>query len=140
MRVTSSHHFISMVFAAMLLCCATLSSDLMAQQSKIELTQLNKTIANLDEDYKVYSIQSSTVAEAALLKISSAQADLQMWYSQMEKECYEKFFVTSCLNKNKLIRRNYASVMQRIEVEAKAFQRREHIEQLDASQEIKKLP
>lgn len=140
MRIARRHHFVSIIFALISLCGATISSDLMAQQFKIELSQLNKTITNLDEIYNGDRIQSSIAADEALLKINRAQVDLQIWYAQMERECYEKFFVNSCINKNKLIRRNYSSVLQRIEVEAKAFQRKEHIEQLDASQAAKKLP
>lgn len=128
------------VFGAIfLLFCCTFGAPAIAQQAKIELRELNKTIVTLDTQYAAGSIQSSASAEEALSETAFAQEDLQVWYLQMERECYEKFFVNYCLNEGKMLRRNHTAVLQRIIVEAKALQRRQHIEQLDESRRVKNL-
>jgi hypothetical protein len=128
-------HGVSLVvlFAAMFF-----SQNSLAQQAKINQVVLNKTIMELDASYASGTILSSVVADKALTEAEIAQEELQIWFLQEEANCYERFFVTVCLNKNKLRKRNYQSILQRITVEAKAFQRKEHIEQIDADLELKK--
>lgn len=116
------------------------SQNLLAQQAKIDLAVLNKTIVALDANYASGTILSSAVADKALTEAEIAQDDLQIWFLQEESNCYERFFVTACLNKNKLSKRNYQTILQRITVEAKAFQRKEHIEQIDADLKLKNTP
>ncbi|MBC7405614.1 MAG: hypothetical protein H7252_08020 [Cytophaga sp.] len=101
------------------------------EQGVDSLTQLNKTVTLLDKAYAAGSIQTLMVAEQALSDSDSAKINMQKWYLQSELACYEKFFVTYCLNGIKLIRRNNNDILQRIAVEAKALQRRQHIEELD---------
>ncbi|CAN5905899.1 hypothetical protein BH11PSE12_BH11PSE12_16710 [soil metagenome] len=122
-----------------LLFFCTVGMPAVAQQTKVELRELNKTIVTLDTHYAAGSIQSLATAEEALSETSFAQEDLQVWYMQMERDCYEKFFVNYCLNEGKMILRNHTVLLQRIIVEAKALQRRQHIEQLDESRRVKNL-
>lgn len=110
-----------------------------AQSAKPDLPQLQKTINQLDAAYRVGSIQTSEMAESALNATSAAQTDLQAWFVQAEQDCYEKFFVTACLNDIKLLRRDNAAILQRIKVEAKAFQRLQRIDQLDERLKEKNL-
>jgi hypothetical protein len=116
------------------------SQNLLAQQANIDLAVLNKTIVELDANYASGTILSSVVADKALTEAEIAQEELQIWFLQEEANCYERFFVTACLNKNKLRKRNYQSILQRITVEAKAFQRKEHIDQIDADLKLKNNP
>jgi hypothetical protein len=116
------------------------SQNLLAQQAKIDLAVLNKTIVALDANYASGTILSSAVADQALTEAEIAQDDLQIWFLQEESNCYERFFVTACLNGNKLSKRNYQTILQRITVEAKAFQRKEHIDQIDADLKLKNTP
>jgi hypothetical protein len=116
------------------------SQNLLAQQAKIDLAVLNKTIVALDANYASGTILSSAVADQALTEAEIAQDDLQIWFLQEESNCYERFFVTACLNRNKLSKRNYQTILQRITVEAKAFQRKEHIDQIDADLKLKNTP
>ena len=119
------------IVAASFLFLSLFSADAMAQQGKLTLSQLDKTIATLDHTYAVGKILTSVEAEKAIGEASVAKIDLQNWFVQSEVECYEKFFVTSCLNDIKLIRRTNTEILQRIIVEAKALQRLKHMEQLD---------
>jgi hypothetical protein len=116
------------------------SQNLLSQQAKIDLAVLNKTIVALDANYASGTILSSAVADQALTEAEIAQDDLQIWFLQEESNCYERFFVTACLNRNKLSKRNYQTILQRITVEAKAFQRKEHIDQIDADLKLKNTP
>lgn len=110
-----------------------------AESAKSDLPQLQKTISQLDASYHVGSIQTSEMAETALSATSAAQADLQSWFIQAEQDCYEKFFVTACLNDIKLLRRNNTTILQRIKVEARAFQRLQRINELDERLKEKNL-
>lgn len=108
------------------------AAKVMAQQSKQTLPQLTKTIATLDQTYAAGLISSSTISEQAIVEATSAKSEVQKWYVQAEQTCYDKFFVTSCLNDIKLTRRDKLAILQRINVEAKAWQRKQRIEELDA--------
>lgn len=103
----------------------------MAEQEKPSLDELNKVIASLDASYTGGSIQSLAQAEKALADADQAKTVLQKWYVQSEIDCHEKFFVNACLNGIKLIQRSKGDILQRITVEAKALQRKRHIEELD---------
>lgn len=107
-------------------------ADAMAQESKQILAQLTKTVATLDQTYTANAITSSTISEQAIVEVNAAKSDVQKWYAQAEQTCYDKFFVTSCLNDIKLTRRDKLAILQRINVEAKAWQRKQRIEELDA--------
>jgi hypothetical protein len=109
-----------------------------AQEALIDLNRLDKKIVTLDVTYGAKSIASSTSADAALSETVIAQAELQAWFAQADRACYERFFVNSCLDKNKLTRRRLSDILQRISIEAKAYQRKAHIEELDAQVEARK--
>ena len=108
------------------------TTDVMAEQNKLTLAQLTKTVAKLDQTYAAGAIESSTMSEQAIIEANTAKNDVQQWYVQAEQACYEKFFVTSCLNDITLTRRDKLAILQRINVEAKAWQRKQRIEELDA--------
>ena len=103
----------------------------MAESEKPSLAELSKVIASLDASYTSGSIQSLAQAETALAEADKAKVVLQKWYAHSELDCHEKFFVNACLNGIKLIQRSEGDILQRITVEAKALQRKRHIEELD---------
>jgi hypothetical protein len=109
------------------------AADAMAQQSKLTLEQLTKTISTLDQTYSAGAISSPIMSEQAIVEVNAAKNDVQKWYVQAEQKCAENFFVTSCLNDIKLTRRDKLAILQRINVEAKAWQRKQRIEELDAT-------
>ena len=102
-----------------------------ANEGKLTLPQLNQIISNLDRTYSVGVIQSAVMAERAIAGASSTSNDLQSWYLQAEQSCGDKFFVTSCMNDIKLVRRDKLGILQRIKIEAKAWQRKQRIDELD---------
>ncbi len=122
------------LMAAMMILGASAS----AQEALIDLNRLDRKIAALDVTYRANSIDSSANAETSLSETVIAQAELQAWFAQADRACYELFFVNSCLDKNKLTRRRLSDILQRISIEAKAYQRKAHIEELDAQVEAKK--
>jgi hypothetical protein len=109
-----------------------------AQEALIDLNRLDRKIVAFDAVYSANSIDSSASAETALTETVTAQSELQAWFAQADRACYELFFVNSCLDKNKLTRRRLSDILQRISIEAKAYQRKAHIEELDAQVEAKK--
>ncbi|MFZ6748313.1 hypothetical protein [Undibacterium sp. Ren11W] len=123
-----------------LLSAALMGPDLQAQDDKVDFAVLQQKVATLDLSYGSTSIQSGEKAELALNETEIAQEELRIWYLQAENNCYDKFFVTSCINDSKLVRRKLFAILQRISVEAKAFQRKEHIDQLDADLLQKNTP
>lgn len=123
---------LSTLLIAASMCISALSAgDVMAQQSKLTLPQLTKKVATLDQTYAASAIDSSSMSEQAIVEANAAKSDVLKWYAQAEQTCYDKFFVTSCLNDIKLTRRDKLAILQRINVEAKAWQRKQRIEQLD---------
>lgn len=108
------------------------TADVMAEQNKFTLAQLTKTVTTLDQTYAAGAIESLVMSDLAIDEANAAKNDVQKWYAQAEQTCYEKFFVTSCLNDIKLFRRDKLAILQRINVEAKAWQRKQRIEELDA--------
>lgn len=123
------------LFTALLFCMQSVH----AQAVLPDFPQLQKRIAQLDLSYRVGSIQTPEMAELALSETGAAQSDLQTWFIYAEQECYEKFFVTACLNQIKLLRRDNAAILQRIKVEARAFQRLQRINELDERLKEKNL-
>jgi colicin import membrane protein len=112
----------------------------MAGQDMPTLSQISKMVTVLDVAYAPGSIQNPFMAEKAIDEANAAKIELQKWFVQSEIACYEKFFVTSCLNDIKRNRRSNTDILQRIIVEAKALQRLKHIEQLDEQLMEKNLP
>ncbi|MBC3916220.1 hypothetical protein H8L32_01860 [Undibacterium sp. CY18W] len=108
-----------------------LSSPAAAVPDSNELSAIVGLTAALDQKYAPGSITTGTTADVALKEATAAQQRLQSWYEQAEKACHNKFFVNDCLDDTKQQRRQYIVVLQRISLEAKALQRKLHIEQLD---------
>ncbi|WP_295750957.1 hypothetical protein [Undibacterium sp.] len=140
MNKTYQWHGVNTVLVLLALSTGFICQSLQAQEDKIELTVLQKKIAELDVSFATTSIQTGVQAELALNESEIGQEQLRLWYLQAENDCYDKFFVTSCINDSKLLRRKLFAVLQRISVEAKAFQRKEHIDQIDADLQIKNTP
>ncbi len=103
----------------------------LATPGSTELTQIANLTASLDQKYAAGSISSAEQAELALQESNAAQLRLQSWYEQSERACHDTFFVNDCLSDVKQKRRQHIVALQRISLEAKALQRKLHIEQLD---------
>ena len=130
MRLIKFKLTISLVIS---LAAALLTAPALAQGGQDERAVLSALVASLDARHAGGSIQTAETAEAALQESAVAQNRLQTWYAQAERACLEVFFVNACLNEIKLQRRRHQGVLQRITIEAKALQRKLHIQQLDQS-------
>ncbi|MFZ6721069.1 hypothetical protein [Undibacterium sp. Ji49W] len=108
-----------------------ITSPAMAAPDSNELSAIVGMTTALDQKYPPGSITTGDTADAALKEATAAQQRLQSWYEQADKVCHDKFFVNDCLDDTKQQRRQYIVVLQRISLEAKALQRKLHIEQLD---------
>lgn len=96
-----------------------------------EISQIADLTASLDQRFAAGSISTTEIADAALKESTAAQTRLQNWFEQSERHCYDRFFVNDCLSDVKQQRRQHNLILQRISLEAKATQRRLHIEQID---------
>jgi hypothetical protein len=92
-------------------------------------------VAELDGRYPAGSIATLEAADLAIDQAEAGEQRLTPWYAMVEQACHQRFFVNSCLHDLKVQRRAFKTVLQRIDVEAKAFERRQHIEQLDKNLE-----
>lgn len=128
----------SLLLAGSLNGCATHSNSEADQreQQAVSMTRLlADTVVALDRRYSPGSIASLDMADQALEQSDAGEDKMQAWYAVNEKACNQRFFVNSCLHDLKVQRRAFKTVLQRIGVEAKAFQRKQRIEQLDKNLE-----
>ncbi len=100
-------------------------------RAKPSFADLSAQTIALEATYHPDSIQSLPISEKALSEVMVLESELKLWFSDAEQACYDKFFVNACLNTTKLKLREKMAIMQGIKVEAKAFQRKHRIEQLD---------
>jgi hypothetical protein len=108
-----------------------------AQQKAMTDAQIGDVIKALETSYPKGSIDSMTMVANVIDAAAGIKADVQLWYQQSERDCYDHFFVTACLNKLRVTHVHYNDIVQRVLVEAKAFQRKNHIDQLDESLRLK---
>lgn len=128
--------YLSFVLAIGLFSFCSVSSA-QIQDPPLTLDELASVVGKLDQTYAPKAIQTVEAADAALAQVEPTQRQLQAWYIRTQHTCYERFFVNSCLDNAKLSRRKHSVILQRISVEAKAYKRKEHIEELDAELKLK---
>jgi hypothetical protein len=128
---TLFRHIRNCVMLTLLMLAAMTAAQAQQSEAKLTLDDVSVKVVDLEAAYSPGSILSSTTAEKALSEVIELESDLQLWFSDAEQACYDKFFVNACLNTIKLKLREKMGILLRIKVEAKAFQRRRRIEQLD---------
>ncbi len=82
-------------------------------------------------DFPPLSIDSVERAEEAIRRLPEVNEQLTRRYSREKVECYERFFVASCLSDLRTRERRAFKAVNRVEVEAKAFLRRERAAERD---------
>jgi colicin import membrane protein len=103
-----------------------------AQEATTSLpAQAALTLADALERYSPGKINSREIANQALAETEKQRALVETQFSEEEVVCYEKFFVTSCMDAAKDRRRSALKQLNAIEVEANAYNRRANIERRD---------
>jgi hypothetical protein len=77
------------------------------------------------------SIQSGEAAEQALSEAGRRRAEIAARFAADERACMKRFFVNSCVADAREHERHGLAEVRKVEVEAKAVQRRLHIEERD---------
>lgn len=81
--------------------------------------------------YPAGSIQSTDLAELALVELTQTRLVVESGTLADERQCYPKFFTTVCLEHARERRRTAMAALRQIEVEAHTFKRREVVSQRD---------
>jgi colicin import membrane protein len=122
--------FASAVFA---IAVSLFSSPSAAAQGDANREQASPGLATsvIVERYPSGSIQSVKTADQALADVKQQRSLVEARFAEEERACYPKFFVTSCVNDAKEMRRRALVELQQIEVEANAFKRRAKVRDRD---------
>lgn len=121
------------------ICLLTVSPFAAATPDQAEWNAIAAATTELDSRYQRDTILSVEQAESASLETNALQVRLQSWYSRSERACRELFFVNDCLADIKRLRRTQTLVLNRVSIEAKALQRKLHIQQLDQDLQQKQM-
>ncbi len=81
--------------------------------------------------YPAKSIASVRMADIALNELKPVREQIEQLYRDEQAACYERFLVSSCLADAKDKRRKSMQAVRRIEVEAKAFLRKDKADERD---------
>lgn len=85
----------------------------------------------LVEAYPAGSIASVADAEEALRRTPDAYAGIGHQFAEEKAACYERFLVSACLAEAKQRQRDARSAVRKVEVEARAFLRKERAAERD---------
>lgn len=112
--------------------CLLFSGSGSAQESvSSEAVDNARTFSSVIERYPSGAITSTETAAQALADVKQQSALIETQFAENEAACYEKFFVTFCLDKAKQRRRMALKQLESIEVEANAYNRRARVEERD---------
>ena len=87
--------------------------------------------ADLVARYPAKSIASVPQADRALDEVKPVREAIENLYADEQAACYERFLVSACLADAKDKRRKAMQAVRRIEVEAKAFLRKDKADERD---------
>ena len=87
--------------------------------------------AELVARYPAKSIASVPQADKALEEVKPVRELIERLYADEQAACYERFLVSSCLVDAKDKRRKSMQAVRRVEVEAKAFLRKDKADERD---------
>lgn len=124
-----NHHVISSIALglAFLICLPGYAQTSGAPVS----SDATESFASVIERYSPGTITSTEIADQALEDVKRQRAGVGAKFAEDEAICYEKFFVTSCMDAAKDRRREALKQLSTIEVEANAYNRRARVEQKD---------
>jgi colicin import membrane protein len=114
-----------LVIAAVLALLAQLGfaqSGVPAKPVSSQATTIPLTVS-LSARFPAGSIGSEALADQALAAVQSERASIEARYAAEQRACYERFFVTSCLEASKERRRVALEQVRPVEIEAEKFKR-----------------
>jgi colicin import membrane protein len=76
-------------------------------------------------------VTSSAQADQQLAAVARERAGIEARYAERERVCYDKFFVTSCLDEAKERRRSALAAQRAIEIQAERFKRQAVVDERD---------
>src|SRR5215217_6193347 len=82
---------------------------------------------DLAEKYPSGSISSVAQADQAIAEVQAERKEVEAHYADAQYACYSKFFSSPCVDKAREARRLSLNLIGPIEVEAKAFKRRDTV-------------
>lgn len=88
-------------------------------------------VSEIVQRYPAGSIGNVVQADEALERISRERKRVESEFKAREEQCYDRFFMTSCIDKARERRREELALLRPIEVEANAFKRRATVEERD---------
>jgi len=86
---------------------------------------------DLAQKYPSGSISSVAQADQAIAEVQAERKEVEAHYADTQYACYSKFFSSPCVDKAKEARRLALNLIGPIEVEAKAFKRRDTVAKRD---------
>lgn len=95
------------------------------------VTPASASPEDLAGKYPPGSINSGEQAERAIGEVQAERKEVEAHYADAEYACYSKFFSSPCVDKAKEARRLALNLIGPIEVEAKAYQRRDTVARRD---------
>jgi colicin import membrane protein len=121
-----SYRITSSILLSLGLLCASSGN---AQESAVSAkADGSETLTSVMERYPSGAIDSVEVADRALEDIKRQRSVVETQFAQNEASCYEKFFVTACMDGAKERRRKAMKQLESIEVEANSYNRRARAE------------
>ncbi len=119
---------LSIFLGLSMLACSSVST----QESVAAVSpSAEQTIASVVERYAPGSIASTEIANRALEDVRRERDVVESQFAHEEAACYQKFFVTSCMDAAKDRKRMALKQLRAIEVEANARNRRAAVEKKD---------
>jgi hypothetical protein len=76
-------------------------------------------------------VTSSAQADQQLAAVARERAAIEARFAERERVCYDKFFVTSCLDEAKERHRSALAAQRAIEVQAERFKRQANVDERD---------
>ncbi len=111
--------------------CRLLKIAVLAWPALLALPAIAGPEAELLARFPAKSITSVPRADEALDAVRPVRARLEQTYLDEQAACYERFLVSACLAEAKDKRRKALQVVRRVEVEARAFLRKDKADERD---------
>jgi colicin import membrane protein len=118
---------------------AILAFALLAPSVSAQVIQHIQTSVELAARYPSGTINSIELADKVLEEIAHARTGIEARFESEGRDCYSKFFATSCLEDAREQRRRALTLLRPLEVEANTFKRKERVVERDRNLEQRRV-